>query len=1333
VYSVGTGSDARGLASLKQRFPDSFFEDSFPVDNLNGKRFSTVVLEIDFSRDPFGLIHQVCDLSKDLGEPFLFFYSHKSSHPSNASETWENSIARLESTLLQKGYRKHPMMQSVAPYDFLDDQERYICVVEKIPDSGSELCLLEDLYTVRQGEMIDGFKLPEGLKVRQRDLHMDMLREFGHRSDAHIARYSFAANRIRPNDIVVDAGCGLGYGAYILSSGSYCEKVYGFDLSEFAVTYAQANYQSENGPEFLLRDSVDGDLSLLPPVDLVVAFEIIEHLKNPAKALKRFYDLLKPGGRVVLSVPNMWVDETGKDPWFFHEDAYDLDKILGLCKDSFLIEKVFAQRAGGKGNRFGETRCFSEFIEGSSELNPKNVEWWVVVLMKSPLEEHFPDYEETVFPVIRHLDGKYHSYKESYRNPWVLHSMVHGSIRMDNTHVLAGMLDALKRMSSAGSADYGAALCVEAYQAIDASWSQKRLIIAQIEDFFHAEVSTPHAFRWHVSLMFVKGVLAMTSGYLELAADTFNEVSYLEADLFSPHLMTKAAEAAFLSGKMQLSLGKKDEAARCWRRGLQIGRSLSACSWEDIIISEQYPNRFGFGDGLREYLVALDSVIRCANGIYWINHGKDRSFHMQGIEDSFEKIERRERITRGLLALEGAQKTKNFNWAIVAEEDKKRLEKVVNKLQGELSEEIDKLNNLLLLKNRLESSVENYKAELAGANAKSDDLLLLNEQLESSVEHFKAKLAEVNAEKQAVSKNLNSALSELSDVKRQLSDVRESLVVVREECDSLEMAARRLRHENENYREVLDNKSQIIEEQLNDLTRTRNEVSEALYMKDVLAGITSEKNNGFRSIQERQNRIAEFDIEGRRYRYRRGTALGRFLTMGNAIVRVLRVVYCALKFGRKKSDSLSVVQVNTHDLIGGAERTSYDLHLRYRVKEGVDAYLVVGGKQGSDEDVIKLEYTEKDWEWAETWRDEWGLTEAFYPTPIWASLRLSQFRNADIVHIHNMHGKYWSSSALMVLVNRCPVVLTLHDEYAMTGDCCYTYDCERWKKSCGNCPQVGLAKKARYTLAGVDRTRINVRIKRAIFRAPKAYPMVVVTPTKWMSSRARRSRNLRHLPIATIPNGIDLNFWKPLDQLNSRKELHLPGEGIIALVVASDLTDRRKGFDVVLETIIKYGESSGICFVVLGGVDADVVNECAEKGYPLHFRGYIKDKDLMRKYYSAVDFTISMSLEDNLPYMCVESLACGRPVLGSDAGGIPEIVSDPYLGWLLPRPISPGSLNNALDRVKHDFQSGIKQTMFEQCREAACLKYDIKLMEERYLSLYKNMIARKQPFWEDMK
>lgn len=115
----------------------------------------------------------------------------------------------------------------------------------------------------------------------------------------HVARYVFAA-RLAEGKRVLDAGCGSGYGAARLALRA--SSVVAMDLAAEAIDDARQRYRMPN--LHFVRASCTEAPARDGAFDLVVAFEIIEHLKDWEKLLQEAGRLLGPGGQFIVSTPN---------------------------------------------------------------------------------------------------------------------------------------------------------------------------------------------------------------------------------------------------------------------------------------------------------------------------------------------------------------------------------------------------------------------------------------------------------------------------------------------------------------------------------------------------------------------------------------------------------------------------------------------------------------------------------------------------------------------------------------------------------------------------------------------------------------------------------------------------------------------------------------------------------------------------------------------------------------------------------------------------------------------------------------------------------------------
>ena len=139
----------------------------------------------------------------------------------------------------------------------------------------------------------------------------------------HVARYTFAA-RLARGKRVLDAGCGAGYGSAELAQAA--DSVIGVDRAAEAIDFARAAYGLPN-----LRFEQASCEALPHPggtFDLVVAFEVIEHLDHWREFLLEARRVLAPAGQLIVSTPNkLYYTEsrgpTGANPFHVHEFDFE--------------------------------------------------------------------------------------------------------------------------------------------------------------------------------------------------------------------------------------------------------------------------------------------------------------------------------------------------------------------------------------------------------------------------------------------------------------------------------------------------------------------------------------------------------------------------------------------------------------------------------------------------------------------------------------------------------------------------------------------------------------------------------------------------------------------------------------------------------------------------------------------------------------------------------------------------------------------------------------------------------------------------------------------------
>jgi len=492
-----------------------------------------------------------------------------------------------EARCFEAGLRKHPGYYRINPYESLEEDGSQIRVLlEPVPQLASD-------------------RYPMDTLLRERDLHMDMLRESGARSDAHVIRYEWASRFIRPGDVVLDAACGLGYGSYLIQSLSESSNTTGVDNSEFAIAYASANFASRISGLDFRQGVLPGILSSFRDnsVDMIVSFETLEHVEHPESLLSEFYRILKPTGRIVCSVPNDWTDETGRDPNPFHFHVYDLGRLRKELSAHFLLERIGSQSASRRKQGPLGQRAWAPARREILEFNPAQLvpgmepdaEWWLALATKSPIAAADVRYEETTYPTFS--DGQWNptAFRRDYKNPWLVRSMVSTAHRIADPFALGQIAQETLLRSPPSSSDTGAALCVLAYQMLGrdrTTLQDLETFSSNCELFLSAPPANPHGIRWRVSLLFVLGRLWMRAGNFPRASEYLQRCTEIEACLYSPLLANRTVEACVLLGQITLQTGSPEAAARWWQKGIALASDALSRDWRETIGNFDNPADF---------------------------------------------------------------------------------------------------------------------------------------------------------------------------------------------------------------------------------------------------------------------------------------------------------------------------------------------------------------------------------------------------------------------------------------------------------------------------------------------------------------------------------------------------------------------------------------------------------------------------------------------------------------------------------------------------------------------------------------------------------------------
>lgn len=321
-------------------------------------------------------------------------------------------------------------------------------------------------------------------------------------------------------------------------------------------------------------------------------------------------------------------------------------------------------------------------------------------------------------------------------------------------------------------------------------------------------------------------------------------------------------------------------------------------------------------------------------------------------------------------------------------------------------------------------------------------------------------------------------------------------------------------------------------------------------------------------------------------------------------------------------------------------------------------------------------------------------------------LSTKEFKDADIIHCHNLHGNYFKLSTLQKMTRLKPVVWTLHDMWAITPHCAHTgipspingfFACENLTD---------------YQELMWDNSRRLTETKRNVYGNSD---FTVVTPCRWLERKVSQSI-LNTKPREVIYNGVHTDIFKPQDKAGARAVLGLPADKKILLFIASGgLQNQAKGGAVVMKLIEEYKNDPDIVFLVIGATG----DQSSDNSQVLSRQYEYKEKT-MAHYYAACDVLLLPSPHETFPLVILEANACGLPAVGFNIGGIPEVITHKESGYL------------AKGSDTEDFIAGVKflMTCSEQERQrlsanaigAIKEKFTLRSTVAGYIALYERLI-----------
>lgn len=343
---------------------------------------------------------------------------------------------------------------------------------------------------------------------------------------------------------------------------------------------------------------------------------------------------------------------------------------------------------------------------------------------------------------------------------------------------------------------------------------------------------------------------------------------------------------------------------------------------------------------------------------------------------------------------------------------------------------------------------------------------------------------------------------------------------------------------------------------------------------------------------------------------------------------------------------MKIIQINAVYPIGSTGKIVHDIHTQL-LENGYESVVCFGRGNTLNEQYVYKIAPELIMKMQSLWSKITGYAYAGCYISTKNLINIIKKEKPDIVHLHCINSYTVNIYKLLnfLKVNNIPTVLTLHAEFMHTAGCGHALECEKWKTGCGKCPQAGNGRPSSKIF---DRSADEWRLMSKAF---DGYNNLIIVPVSgWLLDRAKQSPFLKEKEFVVVTNGLDtVNTFRPTDYSVIKKTHKLKNEKVI-LHVTSNFLSPIKGGNYVLQIANRLLNDN--VKVIIVGYNSHI-SKLPKNVIPVK---HTENQAELAIYYSMADLTLLTSKKETFSMICAESLACGTPVVGFEAGA-PETIS----------------------------------------------------------------------------
>ncbi|MEC8327117.1 MAG: glycosyltransferase [Pseudomonadota bacterium] len=356
----------------------------------------------------------------------------------------------------------------------------------------------------------------------------------------------------------------------------------------------------------------------------------------------------------------------------------------------------------------------------------------------------------------------------------------------------------------------------------------------------------------------------------------------------------------------------------------------------------------------------------------------------------------------------------------------------------------------------------------------------------------------------------------------------------------------------------------------------------------------------------------------------------------------------------------NIIQLIQHPQVGGLEKMAFGLCC----SEITNSKMFLVAMEGTKKGAIRA------WHQLEELNNFYCLNKA--PGVSWQTVKklvalIDKF-DINVIHSHHIGPMLYASLAKM-LRPKIQHIHTLHDAWYLTD-----FKYRMFTKAIGKCT-----------------------------------PITIVADAQAVADVAQQKAKIK--PAHVVHNGIDTDYFTPISRYAARNNLGLPNN--YTLIGCAARVENGKGHKSMLRALTTLPYKVHMAFAGSGSQLDEMKAYAEQLGVTdrVYWLGCVSD---MPSFYSAIDVFCLYSEREGLPLSILEAMACNRPVVASDVGGISEVVNAPH-GFVLPINQEQLLAPNLLKALSLNYGTHIRQYALSQAT--------LKVMANRYNKIYQHAMV----------